>query len=316
MKRFLYAALLALFVLPAGAQTPIPPINQPVFRAFDSNGVPLAGGLLYSYAAGTSTPLSTYTDAAGTAPNTNPVVLDATGQAKVFMGVGTYKFVLQNSLGVQQWTVDQISGAVAAGITSFNGRSGAVVPASGDYDCAMVTNCPAALTFSAAFIDASNSIDLANVGTAGTYATPSSITTDAYGRVTAVTAGTGGGGTPRTCTTGTTWTCYRITADGTIDEWGVAGPAPTGAENSTVVVTFPHAFTSTADVAFTAWPNNCGDSSPCTAEGSKTPVSINGAADLTTTTVSVQVYTVAPVGGGGAGGINNTIYIHWHATGS
>ena len=116
MKRTLLSLLIALsLATPAAAQTPLLPINTPVFRALDSNGLPLAGGLLYSYVAGTTTPQATYTDATGATPNTNPVVLDSTGSAKVFLGSAlTYKFVLQNSLGVQQWTVDQISGSFPA----------------------------------------------------------------------------------------------------------------------------------------------------------------------------------------------------------
>jgi hypothetical protein len=83
------------------------PLGSPLFRALDSNGAPLAGGLLYTYAGGTSTPLATYTDQSGTVANANPVVLDATGSAQVWLAPGVlYKFVLQNSSGVQQWSVD------------------------------------------------------------------------------------------------------------------------------------------------------------------------------------------------------------------
>lgn len=83
------------------------PLGHPKFRAFDANGDPLAGGLLYSYAAGTSTPLATYTTRAGSVANANPVVLDANGEADVWMTPGTlYKFELRNSTGVVQWTVD------------------------------------------------------------------------------------------------------------------------------------------------------------------------------------------------------------------
>ena len=47
--------------------------------ALSSTGVPLSGALLYSYAAGTTTPLATYSDVALTIPNTNPVVANAGG---------------------------------------------------------------------------------------------------------------------------------------------------------------------------------------------------------------------------------------------
>lgn len=83
------------------------PLGMPRFRAFDSNGDPLSGGKLYTYSAGTTTPLSSYTTRAGNVANANPVVLDADGGADVWMSPGVdYKFVLKNSLDVIQWTVD------------------------------------------------------------------------------------------------------------------------------------------------------------------------------------------------------------------
>ncbi len=51
----------------------------------DDNGDPLAGGKLYSYEAGTSTPLATYTDVTGSVANSNPVILDSGGRASVWI---------------------------------------------------------------------------------------------------------------------------------------------------------------------------------------------------------------------------------------
>ena len=88
----------------------------PVFRQryFDSNGNPLAGGKLYTYASGTSTPQATYTDAGGGAANANPVILDANGEAAVWLDPTlSYKFVLKDSSDVTQWTVDGVVGLLA-----------------------------------------------------------------------------------------------------------------------------------------------------------------------------------------------------------
>jgi hypothetical protein len=80
------------------------------FREFDANGDPLAGGKVYTYAAGTTTPLATYTDAGGGTPNTNPVILDANGEASVWINAGSeYKFVVKSSADVTLKTVDNIS---------------------------------------------------------------------------------------------------------------------------------------------------------------------------------------------------------------
>lgn len=85
----------------------------PVFKAFDNNGLPLANGMLYSYIAGTTTPQATYTDSTGSTPNTNPVVLNARGEANVWLNpTQGYKLVLTDSLGNQIWSVDGIIGPV------------------------------------------------------------------------------------------------------------------------------------------------------------------------------------------------------------
>ena len=78
---------------------------------FDDNGVPLAGGLIYTYQAGSSTPLVTYTTNGGTIANANPIVLDAAGRVpqEIWLLTGfSYKFVLQNANAVLIQTLDNI----------------------------------------------------------------------------------------------------------------------------------------------------------------------------------------------------------------
>lgn len=81
----------------------------PKQQFLDANGNPLAGGKLYSYQAGTTTPLATYTDESGGTPNANPVILNSRGEASVWLGTSTYKFKLTTSADVEIWTVDNIS---------------------------------------------------------------------------------------------------------------------------------------------------------------------------------------------------------------
>ena len=79
----------------------------PVSQFFDANGNPLAGGKLYTYATGTTTPLATYTARAGAA-NTNPVILNYRGEANVWLGNALYTFTLKNAFDETIWTVDGI----------------------------------------------------------------------------------------------------------------------------------------------------------------------------------------------------------------
>jgi hypothetical protein len=75
-------------------------LPYPLYKAFANNGTPLAGGLLYTYISNTTTPQATYTDNTGSTPNTNPVVLNARGEAPVWLTVGqSYTTVLQDSNG-------------------------------------------------------------------------------------------------------------------------------------------------------------------------------------------------------------------------
>ena len=78
---------------------------------FDNNGIPLAGGLIYTYQAGTSTPLATYTDNGGTTANANPIVLDSAGRVpyEIWMFTGySYKFVIQSATATSIQTLDNL----------------------------------------------------------------------------------------------------------------------------------------------------------------------------------------------------------------
>jgi len=89
---------------------------------FSNSGVPLSGGKLYSYAAGTTTPQATYTSASGSTAHTNPIVLDSAGRVatgEIWLTAGSnYKFALYTSADVLITTWDNITGINGTGITS------------------------------------------------------------------------------------------------------------------------------------------------------------------------------------------------------
>lgn len=87
------------------------PVAGAGWQFFDNSGAVLTGGLLYTYTAGTTTPVTTYQDSAGATPNANPVVLDASGRvsAEVWLTTGAaYKLVLKTSTGTTLWTMDNL----------------------------------------------------------------------------------------------------------------------------------------------------------------------------------------------------------------
>ncbi|MBA4274125.1 MAG: hypothetical protein C0436_00570 [Alphaproteobacteria bacterium] len=93
------------------------PFTFPIFKAFTTTGTlgPLAGGLLHTFEAGTSTPLAVFQDDALTTPHTNPVVLDSNGQATIYLGSNAYKMRLEDSTGAVQpgWPIDNIEDQVS-----------------------------------------------------------------------------------------------------------------------------------------------------------------------------------------------------------
>lgn len=80
---------------------------------FDNTGNVLSGGKIYTYQAGTTTPLAVYTSNNESAFHTNPIILDAAGRVPsggeiwLQFGVG-YKFVLKTSTDVLIATYDNI----------------------------------------------------------------------------------------------------------------------------------------------------------------------------------------------------------------
>lgn len=93
---------------------------MPNIRAqyFDDNGAPLDSGMLYTYQAGTSTPLVTYTDQSEATPHPNPIILDANGCADVWLGNSAYKFVLKDANDVFIKSIDNVSYLDANSVTT------------------------------------------------------------------------------------------------------------------------------------------------------------------------------------------------------
>jgi len=80
---------------------------------FTDDGVVLSGGKIFTYAAGTTTPLATYTSSTGSTLNPNPIVLDSGGRLPEDMWLiedQTYRFVLKDSADVQIGAYDNIPG--------------------------------------------------------------------------------------------------------------------------------------------------------------------------------------------------------------
>lgn len=103
-------------------------------RFVDNNGVPLAGGKVFTYTAGSTTKQNTYTDASGATPNSNPVILDSRGEAAIwFDQTLAYKVTLAPATDTDPptapiWTVDNIpagSGQVSTFIALLATSAGA-----------------------------------------------------------------------------------------------------------------------------------------------------------------------------------------------
>lgn len=86
-----------------------------LMRQWTPDGKPLSGGRMHFYSSGTNTPKTTYQEAGETTPHTNPVILDASGHADIWLGDGAYRVHVFDQFGVQ----------VAPPIDGVNGEAGA-----------------------------------------------------------------------------------------------------------------------------------------------------------------------------------------------
>ena len=83
------------------------------FQFLTTTGLPLNGGFIYTYQAGSSAPLTTYSDVNGLIPNANPIVLGSDGrpQTEIWLTQGySYKFILTDSSNNQIQTYDNLYG--------------------------------------------------------------------------------------------------------------------------------------------------------------------------------------------------------------
>jgi hypothetical protein len=97
-------------------------------QVFDGNGDPIVGAKLESYEAGTSTPLSTFSDSDLSTANANPAsgattgnqVTDGNGRlGAIYLKAELYKFVLKDASGVEIWTHDYYdpTGSLSTGLS-------------------------------------------------------------------------------------------------------------------------------------------------------------------------------------------------------
>lgn len=111
------AFVLGLSAAQAQTSAPISLMPTPIQHFVDANGNALVGGKLFSYLASTNTKTPTYTDSTGGTANQNPIILNARGEAQVWLVAGmAYKFVLSPSTDSDPptnaiWTVDGVTGS-------------------------------------------------------------------------------------------------------------------------------------------------------------------------------------------------------------
>jgi hypothetical protein len=90
------------------------PVGGVAGQFFDNNGNPLAGGKIFTYAAGTTTNQATYTSASGGIAHSNPIILDGAGRVpsgEIWLTDGLeYKFVIKDNVDALIGTFDNITG--------------------------------------------------------------------------------------------------------------------------------------------------------------------------------------------------------------
>lgn len=100
-------------------------------QQMDANGDPLVGGKIYTYLAGSTTPVSTYTDSTGVTAQANPIILNSLGlsASPIWLTGGvSYKFVIKDSADVTLRTIDGIAGINDVSSTAQEWSESGLVP--------------------------------------------------------------------------------------------------------------------------------------------------------------------------------------------
>lgn len=99
----------------------------PKQQYFGIASIPLIGGKIFTYAAGGSVPKATFTDAAGTTAQPNPIVLNARGEPpNAIFWNGSYRVVIQDALGNLIYSVDNYQTPLMPGDLTVNGGAGLI----------------------------------------------------------------------------------------------------------------------------------------------------------------------------------------------
>jgi len=88
----------------------------------DNSGEPLAAGKVYTYYAGSTTPVSLFSSSDKSTYATNPLILDGHGKAQVWAD-GRYKFVVKDQYDVTQYTLDNLLYGFDDTISLWGGQS-------------------------------------------------------------------------------------------------------------------------------------------------------------------------------------------------
>ena len=108
------------------------PVLGAAGQLFTDNGEPLAGGKIFTYAAGTTTPAATYTTSLGNVAHSNPIVLDAAGRVptgEIWLSFNAaYKFVITDANNNLIGTYDNIGGInVGANVQNYTGNGSTTI---------------------------------------------------------------------------------------------------------------------------------------------------------------------------------------------
>ena len=99
---------------------------------FDNNGNMLSGGKIFTYQAGTSTPVNSYTTSAGSTANSNPIVLNSSGRSlnEIWLDISyMYKLVVTLSDGTTViGTYDNINPNNLGSLANLVVTTSAIVP--------------------------------------------------------------------------------------------------------------------------------------------------------------------------------------------